>query len=166
MPTENELRQIKQALDLAESNIRQARSILFSAELTEKAKELDADGKIIEGIFDGIKMIGSDKKNYDVPANYASKSKLVCGDVLKLSITSNGAYLYKQIGPVQREIKIGILETVGENEYMVSCNKEEYRVLSASITYFKAKAGDKLTVLVPDGVPSEWATVENIYESN
>lgn len=166
MPTENELRQIKQALDLAESSIRQAKNILFSAELLSKAKELESDGKTIEGIFDGQKMVASDKKNYDVPANYASKSKLVSGDVLKLSITPEGAYLYKQIGPIERRKLIGDLETVGEGEYIVSCGDSEYRVLSASITYFKAKPGDRLTVLVPEGVTSEWAAVENIYESN
>ena len=34
-------------------------------------------------------MIGPDGKNYPVPANYASKSKLIEGDILKLTITPN-----------------------------------------------------------------------------
>ena len=59
-------------------------------------------GKVIEGVFDGQNMVGSDGKTYPVPANYASKSKLVQGDILKLTIAEDGAFLYKQIGPIPR----------------------------------------------------------------
>ncbi|MBU1146566.1 hypothetical protein KKD80_03410, partial [Patescibacteria group bacterium] len=39
--------------------------------------------RIMEGVFNGQNMIGADGKEYLVPANYASKSKLVEGDILK-----------------------------------------------------------------------------------
>src|SRR3989344_8077055 len=32
----------------------------------------DGEGRVIEGVFDGQKMIGADGKPYSVPANYAS----------------------------------------------------------------------------------------------
>ncbi|MBA4320115.1 MAG: hypothetical protein C0412_17080, partial [Flavobacterium sp.] len=51
-------------------------------------------GKVIEGVFDGENMIGPDGKQYSVPSNYASKSKLVEGDILKLTITSRGNFIY------------------------------------------------------------------------
>ena len=38
--------------------------------------------KILEGVFDGQNMVGSDGRQYIVPPNYASKSKLVEGDIL------------------------------------------------------------------------------------
>ena len=63
----------------------------------------DSIGKIIEGQFDGQNMIGPDGKVYPVPANYASKSKLVEGDTLKLTIAQDGSFIYKQIGPVERK---------------------------------------------------------------
>ena len=44
-------------------------------------------GRVIEGVFDGENMIGPDGKQYSVPANYASKSKLVEGDILKMKIS-------------------------------------------------------------------------------
>ena len=47
-------------------------------------------------------MIGPDGKSYPVPANYASKSKLVEGDILKLTIADDGGFIYKQIGPIAR----------------------------------------------------------------
>lgn len=167
MPTDKELATIKQLLDLAENNIRQAKSMLFARELSSKVSELAAiedNNKVVEGVFDGEGMIGSDKKHYDIPANYASKSKLVAGDVLKLTILGDGTFLYKQISPTKRIKKIGILEDLGDGKYAVDCEGVQYRVLSASISYFKAEAGDKLTVLVPSGEPSEWAAVENLLE--
>ncbi|MDZ7744984.1 MAG: hypothetical protein U5K77_04515 [Candidatus Saccharibacteria bacterium] len=66
-------------------------------------------GKVIEGVFDGQNMVGSDGKTYPVPANYASKSKLVQGDILKLTIADDGAFMYKQIGPIPRKQLVGTL---------------------------------------------------------
>ena len=46
--------------------------------------------QIIEGVFDGMQMVGPDGKTYSVPPNYASKSKIVEGDFMKLTITPSG----------------------------------------------------------------------------
>jgi hypothetical protein len=54
---------------------------------------------------------------------------------------------------------------LSEGKHVVNCESNQYRVLSASISYFKAKSGDKLTILIPEDQPSEWAAVENLYES-
>jgi len=66
MLTNKDLSTIKQLLDLAENNICQAKDLLFSRELSQKVDELgneDKDSKIIEGVFDGEGMIGSDKRH-------------------------------------------------------------------------------------------------------
>lgn len=168
MPTDKELATIKQMLDLAESNIRQAKNLLFARELFSKAEDIDpkeSDSRVIEGIFDGEGMIGPDKKHYDVPANYASKSKLIAGDVLKLTIMHDGTFLYKQICPIKRKKKIGFLEELPDGKFSVNVDNTQYRVLPASISYFKAKAGDELTILVPEDQPSEWAAVENLIQA-
>lgn len=117
-------------------------------------------GKVIEGVFDGQNMVGSDSKTYPVPANYASKSKLVQGDILKLTIAEDGTFLYKQIGPVLRKQLVGTLELT-EGHYLVKVGDTQYRVLLASVTYFKAKPGDQVSVNVPqDDVNAEWAALE------
>ena len=72
--------------------------------------EVAETGRVIEGIFNGEKMIGPDGQLYDVPVNYASKSKLVEGDMLKLIITERGTFVYKQIQPVERVRLVGLLE--------------------------------------------------------
>lgn len=127
----------------------------------------DREGlRIIEGVFDGQNMVGPDSKQYSVPANYASKSKLVEGDVLKLTITRDGSFIYKQIGPVERQRLIGTLvrdETSGD--YRVSVNGRTYKVLLASVTYFKGDVGDEVVVLVPQDGDSRWAAVENIIKA-
>lgn len=165
----NNLQQIKQLLDIAEGNIRQAKSLLFASAISSKAKNLSAiqeEGTTIEGVFDGESMIDTKGKNYPIPANYASKSKLVPGDVLKLTILSDGSFIFKQIGPVKRKKIIGVLEELESGKYTVRCNKRSYRVLLASVTYFKAKPGDSLTIIVPDEDESEWAAVENVIQNS
>lgn len=123
----------------------------------------DGQTKIVEGVFDGEAMVGSDGKQYDVPANYASKSKLVEGDILKLTINPDGSFLFKQIGPSERSRVVGILAyNPTEGRYLVTSNDKKWNILTASVTYFKGKPGDEAVILVPKNTPSRWAAVENI----
>ncbi len=129
-----------------------------------EVKNLDKE-RIIEGVFDGQKMIGPDGKQYSVPANYISKSKLVEGDILKLVIDEDGNFVYKQIGPVDRERKVGtIVKDEASGEFEVLAEGQAYKVILASITYFKGLEGDEAVILVPKGVISQWAAVENIIK--
>ncbi|MCL5008796.1 MAG: hypothetical protein M1400_00445, partial [Patescibacteria group bacterium] len=113
---------IAQMIESAEKNIQSAKQMLKElmggpatkanlAAFSEKANVLSVSegGKVIEGVFDGQNMIGPDKKQYPVPANYASKSKLIEGDVLKLTIAEDGSFIYKQIGPMERKKMLGML---------------------------------------------------------
>jgi len=117
-------------------------------------------GKIVEGVFDGQNMVGADGKTYPVPANYASKSKLVQGDILKLTIGQDGSFMYKQIGPIPRKQVVGTLK-LENGHYYVTVNGKDYRVLLASVTYFKAKPGDQVSVNLPENdSQAEWAALE------
>lgn len=168
---------IAQMIDSAEKNIQSAKQMLKElmggpankanlAALADKAGVLmvSEGGKIIEGVFDGQNMIGPDKKQYPVPANYASKSKLVEGDVLKLTIAEDGSFIYKQIGPVDRKKMLGLLLVDERGDFKVLAEGKTYKVLLASLTYFKAEANDHVTVVVPEGHESEWAAVENVIK--
>jgi hypothetical protein len=122
--------------------------------------------QIIEGVFAGDKMIGADGKTYDIPPNYASKSKLVEGDILKLTITSSGKFVYKQIGPIARKRMTGELAHDAEHdEYWVVADTSKWRILKASVTYFKGEPGNRVAFLVPQDGPSKWAAVENIIKN-
>jgi len=122
-----------------------------------------SDGRVVEGVFDGQQMIGSDGRQYIVPPNYASKSKLVEGDILKLTIQGNGSFLFKQIGPIERERIVGLLVSDDTTqEWKVVADGKKYSVLPASVSYFKGQAGDNAVILIPKSAPSKWAAVENI----
>jgi len=122
--------------------------------------------KVIEGVFDGEKMIGSDGKQYSVPVNYASKSKLVEGDLLKLSLTDQGTMIYKQIQPIDRLRLTGILEQSATGEWTVTAGGKRYRILGASVTYFKGEANDEVIILIPKTGQSRWAAVEHIFKKS
>lgn len=122
--------------------------------------------KVIEGVFDGEKMVGADGKHYVVPMNYASKSKLVEGDLLKLSITDQGTMIYKQIAPIDRLRLSGFLEKSATGDWTVLAGNRRFRVLGASVTYFKGENGDEVVVLVPKTGESRWAAVEHIFKKS
>jgi len=123
------------------------------------------EGKILEGVFDGQNMVGSDGRQYIVPPNYASKSKLVEGDILKLTIQPNGTFLYKQIGPIERQRSVGTL-TRDEitNDWRVVAGGKKYAVLTAAVSYHKGGAGDEAVILIPKAAPSKWAALENVIK--
>lgn len=161
---DKQVKRLRSLLQEAETNLAAAKELLVSLvgddpEVVKVARE-DNVGKIIEGVFDGQNMIGPDGKTYPVPANYASKSKLVQGDILKLTIADDGSFIYKQIGPVPRKQIIGTL-VQKDGHYFVEANAREYRVLLASVTYFKAKPGDQISIIVPEDEDDvEWAAIE------
>lgn len=121
---------------------------------------------IIEGVFDGQNMVGPDGKIYTVPANYASKSKLVEGDIMKLTITGDGSFIYKQIGPVNRRRQLGTLVQTDSGTFRAVTKKgRSFRLLTASVTYFHGEAGNKVVMLIPEEMDSKWAAVENIVKN-
>lgn len=123
--------------------------------------------RVMEGVFDGQKMIASDGSVYEIPSNYASKSKLVEGDLLKLTVRRDGGFLFKQIGPIERKREKGTLalDTVSGEYVVVGEGGEQWRVLRASVTYFKGEPGDEVVLLVPKSAPSAWAAVENVIKA-
>lgn len=162
---DKQIKRLRSLISEAETSLAAAKELLVSIVgdspvATEKVIDA-ALGKVIEGVFDGQNMVGSDSKTYPVPANYASKSKLVQGDILKLTIAEDGSFLYKQIGPVPRKQVVGVLQQK-DGHYFVDVSDKQYRVLLASVTYFKAKPGDQVSVNVPedDSVNAEWAALE------
>lgn len=159
---EKQVKRLRALIQEAETNLAAAKELLVSLVGDEAVVVTPKDeqiGKVIEGVFDGQNMVGSDGKTYPVPANYASKSKLVQGDILKLTIAEDGSFLYKQIGPIPRKQVVGTL-TQKDGHYIVNFDGKDYRVLLASVTYFKAKPGDQVSVNVPEDGNAEWAALE------
>jgi len=139
--------------------------------LKQQGDEMDAllgpamAERVIEGVFDGEQMVGEDGQKYAVPQNYASKSKLVEGDLLRLAINGQGRFIFKQKGPIERQRLMGALvQDENTQDWLVIADSRKYRVLGAAISYHKGEQNDQAVILVPKNAPSKWAAVENVVK--
>lgn len=168
---ENTQSNIKKALNLLREKNIDTQTLLTSLKETKAASEgflTDEKGneRIIEGVFNGEKMVGGDGVEYNIPANYASKSKLVEGDILKLTITGTGSFIYKQIGPVERQQRIALLvQDETTRDWFAVMGTQRWKLLTASVTYFHGGHGDEVVILVPKDGSTKWAAVENIIKT-
>lgn len=166
---------IKDFIVSAEKSIRNAKKLL-SDMLWEEIIDMDASvdldtsglhsyksgqDKIVEGVFTGEEMLWVDGHKYPVPVNYASKSKLVQGDKLKLTIDLTGKMLYKQILPIERETKVWLLAK-DNAKFIVVADGVTYHVLTAAVTHFKAEIGDSVSILIPKWKEATFAAIEAV----
>jgi len=179
----SKIKLIKNLLLNSEENIKKVKELLSGYLSPEDEKKIsigqlgddsfesmednkNGEGRIVEGVFDGEQMIGPDGKHYSIPANYASKSKLIEGDILKLTITATGTFVYKQIGPIERTRVIATLEQDEASNFYAVADGKKWKILTASVTYYKGSSGDEVVILVPKTSESQWAAVENIVKKS
>lgn len=170
---DDSLMHIQELIESAMSSLKTANSMLREmtgvSDLSKERHVLRAtrvtaapvSGRVIEGIFDGQNMVDGAGQSYPVPANYASKSKLVEGDGMKLTITDEGKFIYKQIAPVERRTTKGVL-IQEDGQYKVLAEGKPFRVLLASVTFYRAEVGDQVTVLLPVDAEAQWAAIEAV----
>ncbi|MBI4599907.1 hypothetical protein HY732_03210 [Candidatus Uhrbacteria bacterium] len=134
------------------------RSLEYSDRMPEMATYI--------GIFNGSAMVTSDGREFSVPENYASKSRLVQGDELKLTLSREGAMAYKQTGPAPRRRITGILEyDPVEERYTVLSNRGRFCVLTASVMFFKGVPGDAVLLIIPVGSPCQWGAIQSLIKN-
>ncbi len=121
----------------------------------------DDDAKIIEWVFTGDSMLWSDGKKYPVPFNYASKSKIVQWDKLKLKVDGVWKMTYKQIAPIERETRTWLV-TKDMWKFQVVCDWDVYDLLPAAVTHFKCEIWDNISVLLPKWKQASFAAIEAI----
>jgi len=122
------------------------------------------NSKIIEWVFTWEEMLWSDHNKYPVPVNYSSKSKLVQWDKLKLTIEPSWRMLYKQIAPIEREIKSWLLIKEG-GKYQVTSEGKTYDVLTAAVTHFKWSIWDNISIIIPAWKEASFAAIEAVIPS-
>lgn len=130
------------------------------------AEEQEVGSQVVIGFYDGEKMIGENSKEYSISSNYASKSKLLPGDKLKLTINPNGVFVYKQVELIERKSIVGSLRLEDGNKYfVVAPDGRKWRVLKASVSYYHGNPGDEAVILIPKNKESAWGAVENIIRN-
>lgn len=167
---------IQELIDSAMSSLKTANSLLKDLtgisdtsreRLSSKATSMGMNAytggamKVVEGVFDGQNMVDGSGQTYPIPANYASKSKLVEGDGMKLSITEDGKFIYKQIAPIDRRTMVGVL-IQEDGQYKVLAEGKAYRLLLASVTFYRAEVGDQVTIILPKDGDVTWGAVEAV----
>ena len=139
-----------------------AQLVTEKTQLQRKKEALSGD-KVLEGVFDGRGMVGSDGSIYEVPQNYASKSRLVEGDVLKLIVRANGEHIYKQIKPIERRRVIGsLLFDEVDNRHVIVVGDITYHVLDASVSYHRGGPGDEVVLVIPKSGKCRFGAVDAI----
>ena len=171
------MKALEQLLSKIETDIKRARLLIhqlvtwdfsnFSTQELEKIAqnlanyEEDKEVKVIEWIFDWYFMIWSDGKKYPVPLNYASKSKLIPGDVLKLRIMPDWKLVYKLISPAPRKYVKATLSKWDDWKYIaITDDWKSYYLNLAAVTYFKWKPWDELSIIVNAEWKGDFAAIE------
>ncbi|OGL89313.1 hypothetical protein A3H75_02475, partial [Candidatus Uhrbacteria bacterium RIFCSPLOWO2_02_FULL_51_9] len=123
------------------------------------------DRGVIDGVFDGKQMVADDGTLYPVPENYASKSKLLEGDLLQLVKTPDGRNYFKQTSRVPRRIKQARLVHIEASHGFVRTDDGgSYQILLAPLRFFRVNPGEQLTIEVPE-TGGVWAAVVGKIES-
>lgn len=175
MKNKNQIQAIKDFIVTAEKSLKNAKKLLndlIKDNNLDLNKTVDLDtswlhsynsdnSQIIEWVFTWEEMYGVDWNKYPIPANYSSKSKMVQWDKLKLTIAENGKMLYKQIKPIERDVKNWLL-TEDKGKYQVVADWVTYDLLTAAVTHFWAKVWDNITVIVPKWKDATFAAIDNL----
>lgn len=114
------------------------------------------EGVIVDGTYNGEFLVGDDGKQYPVPGNYASKSKLIEGDKLRMNITTDGRLLFKLILPAERMTRMCKVVEFRGRLYVFFAQKL-YRMRKETETFFGIKAGDTVVAILP--VEGEWCAI-------
>ncbi|GAB4144987.1 MAG: hypothetical protein OHK0017_04080 [Patescibacteria group bacterium] len=184
------LSKILNLIEIAENNLKTAQillkqinpggtssaSVSYSSAGPAPVLSADADAnylEVVEGNFDGEHMLGDDGKIYTIPANYASKTKLVVGDRMKRILTDSYREVYKVIqkAPSKRVVGVFNIDQAGEYVIIVDTIPHPVKVLKASITFAMKqqdlKPGDTVAILVPvtiDNSTSTWGAFDTVVK--
>ena len=151
--------------DLDTNNINSLDSLLWG--LNTNSEESNNEITIVEWVFDGYFMLGTDKKKYPVPMNYSSKTKLIPGDVLKLRIMNDGKLIYKLISQANKNYVKASLSRSDDNKFTAITDEGKvYFLNQAAVSYYKGKTGDELSIIVnADGI-GDFAAVEAVISGS
>lgn len=181
------LKGVESVLDGIEMDLRRAKIMLSKLSnfdpsqtdveslVNEGKKTLGTDGlkkykddenvQVVEGLFDGYFMIGPDQKKYPVPLNYASKTKLIPGDKLKLKIMEDGTLIYKLIVPAERRHIRAVLSQEDDNKFVALTDEgKSYFLNQAAVTFFKGRPGDEVYIIVNKDGTGSFAAIEAIIK--
>lgn len=166
---ERDLHKVKntlQTLSQLKDNINDFDAIIKANISDEVVKEPE---NVVKGEFDGYFMVWEDLKKYPVPVNYASKSKLIPGDKLKVHIHENGKLIYKLIEPAPRQHVRAVLSkdtTQPGKFFAITPDKQTFALNAAAVSFYKGLPGDEAYITINKNGVGDYAALETIITSN
>ena len=116
------------------------------------------------GKFNGFEIVTESGEKISVPQNYAAKSRLVFGDVLK-KIEEDGKTIFKQIHKVDRVQVEGIL-TKKEGEWYLLTDRGSYKVLDTAAEFLKAELNSEALAFIPaNDLETPFATLDKLINT-
>ena len=100
---------------------------------------------------------------YPVPMNYASKTKLIPGDMLKLRIMEDGKLIYKVIGPAPRKFLKAKLTKTEEGKFIALTEENKtFSLNQAAVSFFKGDIGNEITIIINGNEETTFAAIEAV----
>jgi hypothetical protein len=157
---DKDIEQIKKIVSSTKNALEKIEFLLVKLETKKERDELlELDG--VEGSFDGFNMLGDDGKTYEVPANYAAKSRLVFGDKLKM-VEKDGRKLFKQLEKAPRKTSQGIA-TKKEGLWYAITDTGSYKISDVAAEFNNIQINEELVVIVPeDNLNAPFAALDKV----
>ncbi len=115
----------------------------------------------VVGTFDGFNMLTDSGEKFEVPSNYAAKSRLVYGDKLKMTET-DGKKFFKQIEKIPRRKIEGIINKKEGKWYFLS-HAGSYRISDTAAEYNSVRLNDEAIALIPENnINAPFATLDKV----
>ncbi|MEN9389382.1 MAG: hypothetical protein RLY61_466 [Candidatus Parcubacteria bacterium] len=103
----------------------------------------------VEGTFDGTHITTPSGEKIEVPAAYASKTRILFGDTVKM-YDDNGEKKFKVMVKQPRK-KLNALSTKKDNKWYALTGLGAYKISDSFAEFNKLGLNDPLTILVPEG---------------
>lgn len=154
---------INKLIEATEKNFEKIKSTLDQI-LREQDKDKYRDKEGVEGVFDGVNLVGEDGKRYEVQPNYAAKSRLVYGDRLKM-IAEGGKEIFKQIEKVPRK-KINGIISKKEGKWYILADSGSYLLSDIAAEYQNVELNDEAIAYIPeDNLRAPYAALDKVKKS-
>lgn len=111
--------------------------------LREKYKDVPG----VTGVYDGVHLVTEDGQKIEVPVNYAAKSRIVCGDTLKM-IEEEGKQVFKQIEKIDRKKISGVLMKK-EGKWHIISDLGTFRIADTAAEFQQAELSDEAIAFIP-----------------
>jgi hypothetical protein len=156
-----QIKKIEQLISKSEYNLAQLKDALqVLSSMAEKPDYSQVPG--ITGYFDGSHLVDESGNKYEVPANYAAKSRIMYGDSLKM-IEEEGKTIFKLTDKQEKRKIEGVLNKKDGKWYLLA-DTGTYKISDVAAEFNGAVVQAKARALVPENkLNAPFAALDKVY---